>query len=146
MSWANLINNIFKTRNSYNIQPLKEVENYEMWFIRIRALLVESGLVLYITIQNYDIEFVIESQPSMLLFKKVEKMKFVILLNLKNDSLIQIQHVEKFYNIWQKLRNLYASKEFSNDFYFCKKFFNITLESCDNNIKDYINNLKRIND
>ena len=81
----------------------------------------------------------------MLLFKKIEKMKFVILLNLKDDSLVQIQHVEKFYNIWQELRNLYISKEFSNDFYLCKKFFNTTLESCDNNMKDYINNLKRIN-
>ena len=73
-------------------------------------------------------------------------MKFVILLNLKNDLLVQIQHVEKSYNIQQELRNLYISKKFSNDFYFCKKFFNTTLELCDNNMKSYINNLKRIND
>ena len=70
-----------------------------MWFIRIRVLLVENSLISYITIQNYNIESVIESQPSMLLFKKIEKIKFVILLNLKNDSLVQIQHVEKPYNI-----------------------------------------------
>ena len=99
MFWANSIDDIFKTRNSYNIQFLKKAENYEMWFIRIRALLVESDLVLYITIQNYDIELVIENQPSVLLFKKIEKMKFVILFNLKNDLLVQIQHVEKSYNI-----------------------------------------------
>ena len=60
MSWANSTDDIFKTRNSYNIQPLKGAENYEMWFIRIRALLVGSGLVSYITIQNYGIESVIE--------------------------------------------------------------------------------------
>ena len=90
MFWANSIDDIFKTRNSYNIQLLKEAENYKMWFIRIRALLVESDLVLYIIIQNYGIESVIKDQPSMLLFKKVEKVKSVILLNLKNDSLVQI--------------------------------------------------------
>ena len=99
MSWANSIDEIFKTRNSYNIQPLKGAENYEMWSIRIRALLAENDLVSYITIQNYGIKPVIEGQPSMLLFKKAEKMKFVILLNLKNDPLVQIQHVEKPYNI-----------------------------------------------
>ena len=81
-----------------------------------------------------------------MLFKEVEKIKFVILLNLKNGLLIQIQHIEKLYNVWQALRNLYISKKFSNDFYLCKEFFNTTLKSCENNIKNYINNLKRIND
>ena len=61
-----------------------------MWFIRIRALLTKSNLVLYIIIQNYNIEFVIEGQFLILLFKDVEKIKFVILLNLKNGLLIQI--------------------------------------------------------
>ena len=99
MFWANSNDDISKTRNSYNIQPLKGVENYKMWFLKIRALLVESGLVLYITQPNYDIEPVIENEPPVLLSKKVEKMKSVILLNLENDSLVQIQHVEKLYNV-----------------------------------------------
>ena len=146
MSWANSTDDISKTRNSYNIQPLKGAENYEMWSIRIRALLAGSGLVSYITIQNYGIEPVIKGQPSVLLFKEAEKVKSVILLNLENGPLVQIQHVEKPYNIWQELRNLYASKRFSNDFYLCRKFFNTTLKSCDNNMEGYINNLKRIND
>ena len=60
MSWTNSIDDIFKTRNLYNIQSLKEAENYEMWFIRIRALLVENDLVSYIIIQNYGIKLVIE--------------------------------------------------------------------------------------
>ena len=99
MSWANSIDDIFKARNSYNIQSLKEAENYEMWFIRIRALLVESDLVSYITIQDYNIESVIENQSSVLLFKDAEKIKSVILLNLKDGPLVQIQHVDKPYNI-----------------------------------------------
>ena len=90
MFWINSINNIFKTRNLYNIQFLKKAKNYKMWFIRIRILLIESDLVLYIIIQNYDIEFIIEKQSSILLFKNIEKIKFVILFNLKNDSLVQI--------------------------------------------------------
>ena len=99
MSWANSTDDISKTRNLYNIQFLKEAENYEMWFIRIRTLLAESGLVSYITIQNYNIEPVIENQPSVLLSKKTEKVKSVILLNLENGPLVQIQHVEKPYDI-----------------------------------------------
>ena len=99
MFWANSIDDISKARNSYNIQPLKKAENYEMWSIRIRALLAENDLISYITIQDYDIESVIKSQSSILLFKDTEKIKSVILLNLKNDPLIQIQHVDKSYNI-----------------------------------------------
>ena len=146
MSWANSTDDISKARNSYNIQPLKGAENYEMWSIRIRALLAGSGLVSYIIIQDYGIESVIEGQSSVLLSKDAEKVKSVILLNLEDGPLVQIQHVDKPYNIWQGLRNLYASKGFSNDFYLCREFFNTTLESCDNNMEGYINNLKRISD
>ena len=88
----------------------------------------------------------IEGGLSILLFKEVEKIKFIILLNLVDESLVQIQHIEKSYDIWKALRNLYVSKRFSNDFYFCKNFFNTTLKSCEDKMKDYINNFKRISD
>ena len=146
MSWTNSSNDISKNRNSYNIQPLKETENYEMWSLRIRALLVENDLVSHVTIPNYDIETVIENEQFVLLSNEAEKAKSVILLNLTDGPLVQIQHIEKSYNIWKTLRNLYASKEFSNDFYLCEIFFNTTLEFCKNKMKDYINNLKRISD
>ena len=146
MFWTNSNNDVSKTRNSYNIQSLKSAENYEMWSLRIRALLVENDLVSYVTILNHNIATIIENEQSILLSNEIEKTKSIILLTLVNESLIQIQHIEKLYNIWKALRNLYASKEFSNDFYLCKKFFNTTLKSCENKMKNYINNFKRIND
>ena len=131
MSWVNSSNNVSKNRNSYNIQPLKEAENYEMWSLRIRALLAGNSLVSYVTIPNYGIETVVEGEQSVLLSKEVEKTKSIILLNLADGPLVQIQHIEKPYDIWEALRNLYASKGFSNDFYLCKEFFNTTLEFCE---------------
>ena len=122
MFWANSNDDVFKNRNSYNIQSLKKVENYEMWLLRIRALLVENNLVSHVTISNYNIETVIEDEQSVLLSNEIEKAKSIILLNLADEPLVQIQHIEKSYNIWKALRNLYVSKRFNNDFYLCKEF------------------------
>ena len=146
MSWANSSDDVSKNRNSYNIQSLKEAENYEMWSLRIRALLIGNDLVSHVTISNYDIETMVEGEQFVLLSNEAEKTKSVILLNLVDESLVQIQHIEKSYDIWEALRNLYASKRFNNDFYFCKEFFNTTLEFCEGKMEDYINNLKRISD
>ena len=146
MSWANSSDDISKNRNSYNIQSLKGAENYEMWSLRIRALLAGNGLVSHVSISNYGIETVVEGGQPVLLSNEAEKAKSVILLNLADGPLVQIQHIEKSYDIWEALRNLYASKGFSNDFYLCKEFFNTTLESCEGKMEDYINNLKRISD
>ena len=146
MSWVNSIDDCSKQRNSYNISLLKGIENYELWFIRIRALLVGNELAFYISQSNFGIELVIEGDLSILLFKEVEKIKSIILLNLVDESLVQIQHIEKSYDIWKTLRNLYVSKRFSNDFYLCKKIFNTTLKFCESKMKNYINNLKRISD
>ena len=67
MSWTNSNDDVFKNRNSYNIQPLKGIENYEMWSLRIRALLIENDLISHVTISNYDIETMIENEQSVLL-------------------------------------------------------------------------------
>ena len=64
MFWANSSDDISKIRNSYNIQPLKKVENYEIWFIRVHALLTENGLTSYVTISNHDMKAIIENQQS----------------------------------------------------------------------------------
>ena len=99
MSWANSSDDISKMRNSHNIQPLKGAENYEMWSLRIRALLAGYGLVSYITQPNYGIEPVIQGEIPVLLSKEAEKVKSVILLNLEDGPLVQIQHVKKPYDI-----------------------------------------------
>ena len=146
MFWTNSNDDVSKNRNSYNIQPLKEAENYEMWSLRIRALLAGNDLISHVTIPNYDIKTIIEGEQPIMLSNEAEKAKSIILLNLADGPLVQIQHIEKPYDIWEALRNLYASKGFNNDFYLCQEFFNTTLESCESKMKDYINNLKRISD
>ena len=70
MFWANSSDDISKTRNSYNIQSLKEAENYEIWFIQVHALLTENDLASYVTISNHDMKTVIENQQSILLFNE----------------------------------------------------------------------------
>ena len=99
MFWANSSDDISKNRNSYNIQSLKKTENYEMWSLRIRALLIENDLISHVTISNYDIETMIENEQLVLLSNETEKTKSMILLNLTDESLVQIQHIEKSYDI-----------------------------------------------
>ena len=146
MFWANSSDDISKTRNSYNIQPLKGAEDYEIWFIRVHALLVGNDLASYVTISNHGMKVVIEGQQSVLLFNEGQKAKSIILLNLIDGPLIQIRHIQHSYDIWEALRNFYVSKGFSNDFYLCKEFFNTTLEFCEDKMKVYINKIKRISD
>ena len=145
MSWSNPNNDISKQRNSIYIESLKGEENYELWSIRIKALLASMGLINYITIQNYDIELMIEGEN--LVAKNAESIKTtsLIKLNCYDEPLLQVQHITKSYEIWLALQNLYSFKGFSSKFLLCRELFNTSLESFDK-MKIYLNQVKRLND
>ena len=44
------------------------------------------------------------------------------------------------------LQNLYSPKGFSFEFILCRQLFETTLNNCDNKIKNYLNQVKRVHD
>ena len=135
MSWNNNKNDIFKQRNSIYIELLKGEENYKLWSFCIQALLVSSRLVFHLTIQDYDTIFIIESENAILESNNSIRTISIIKLNYYDKPLLQSQYINKSYDIWMTLQNLYSSKEVSSEFFLCHQLFEITLDNCDNKMK-----------
>ena len=131
----------------YQIEPLFDEDNYELWSIRMKTLLSKKRIRDYVTIKNYNSQLLVENDSTTRnMFKDVERAASLILLNLYEGSLLQIQHIVNSYDIWIALKNLYNSKEFSSKFLLCRQLFEISLVNCDDNMKQYLNQIKRLND
>jgi hypothetical protein len=55
---------ISKQKSTYQIESLKNEENYELWSICMFALLSKKGLVQYIKIIGFDYSAVIENKTA----------------------------------------------------------------------------------
>ena len=130
---------IIKQKLTYYIEPLRGEENYELWFIRIDSLLAREGLLNHIKYSDYDIEPVIELDERVHQSSDSIKTSSLIKLNLCDGPLLQVRHINKPYEIWQVLENLYSSKGFSSEFLLCKELFDITLMKSDYKMKLYVN-------
>ena len=135
MSWNYNKNNIFKQRNSIYMEPLKGEKNYELWSICIKALLASLKLVFYLIIQDYDTVPVIEGENTILESNNFIKTTSIIKLNCDEGPLLQIQYINKSYDIWMALQNLYSLKEFSSEFFLYCQLLETTLDNCNNKIK-----------
>ena len=112
--------------------------NYDIWSIRIEAILVEKGYLKYIlsnpaTINSLDT-----------LEENAYKATALIKLALEDGPLLQTQYISNPYILWHTLLNLYKAKGFSSEFLLSKELINTTLNSYKGNIEDYINSFKRI--
>ena len=96
--------------------------------------------------KNYNIIFVIKDEDAILESNNFIKTTSIIKLNCYDRPLLQIQHIFKLYNDWMVLQKLYSSKEINFEFFLCCQLFKITLDNCDNKIKQSLNQIKRIND
>ena len=135
-----------KQRLTYQIEPLSGEKNYELWSIRMEALLAREGLAQYIKIQDFGYTAVVENgplvEPDQSAIKSVSLMK----LNLYDGPLLQVRHISKPYEVWKALENLYSPKGFSSEFLLCKELFDTTLEKLNNKMELYLNQIKRLYD
>jgi len=137
---------ISKQKPTYQIEPLRGEKNYELWSIRMSALLLKEGLAQYIKIVNFSYSAVIENETLVEPDQNTIKAEALIKLNLFDGLLLQVRHISKPYKVWKALENLYSPKGFSSEFPLCKELFDTTLEKLNNKMELYLNQVKRLYD
>jgi len=90
---------ISKQKPTYQIEPLRNEENYELWSIRMSALLSKEGLAQYIKIVDFDYSVVIENRLLVEPDQNAIKAEALIKLNLFDGSLLQVHHISKPYEV-----------------------------------------------
>lgn len=120
---------------SYKIPKLKGSSNYDIWALRIAAILSEK-----------DLEFVMKNQDlgdDLELEKQNNKACAIIKLSLEDGPLIQTQYITSSFLLWTRLEELYLSKGFSSDYLLSRELINNTLANNNNNLEVYVNNFRR---
>lgn len=118
-----------------SIPKLEGSSNYDIWAIRMRALLTEKGYGKCLDPEIIDTP--LEEQ---------DKATALIRLALKDGPLLQTKIEEDPLALWNRLKTLYEPKGFSSEFLICKELFRTTLANTGKNIESYLNKIKRLTD
>lgn len=108
-------------------------ENWEIWSIRMEAVLTEKGYY----------EIMTSEEPNNLTQSK--KALAYIRLALADGPLLQTRNIDDPRKVWTALKQLYEPKGFSSEFLLCKQLFETTL-SRSKNIESYLNQIRRLTD
>jgi hypothetical protein len=145
------------------IPKLKGSENWELWSIRMSAVLAEKSYfdalnppeaeptpepsrtttraqAAVITAEEEEIskEAATKAEQSL-------KALALIRLNLADGLLLQTRNENTAFLLYNKLKRLYKPKGFIAEFLICRELFDTTLAKA-NNIEAYLNKIKRLND
>ena len=124
----------------FKIPKLKGSSNYDIWSIKIEALLTKEG---YLEVIAHDLSSLSEATRVLLQDKAIKATSF-IKLALEDGPLLQVRYISNPYLLWQMLKNLYEAKGFSSEFLISKELINTTINSYKGNLELYINNFKRL--
>src|SRR6201996_6175224 len=136
---------------SAKINPLKGSVNWNIWRIRLNALLAKDDLAYTIKPKKEfpkgtpkdDIEEYTNKRRS-----DSEKAIAIIRLNLEDTPLIQTANIEDndAEALYNRLEALYSSKGFSTEFILAKELFETTLSGCGNSVESYLARIRRYTD
>jgi gag-polypeptide of LTR copia-type len=115
------------------ITRLNGSENYDIWAIRMKAVLTEKDY------------FSVMTDPDNIEDERKAKALAYIRLSLADGPLLQIRNIRDPLEAWNALENLYKSKGFSSEFLLCRELFQTTLKSY-KLIKSYLNKIKQLHD
>src|SRR3954471_17070427 len=118
------------------LPKLKGSYNYDIWAIRIEAILVEKGYYKYI-LNN-------PTTNSNTLDENAYKAAALIKLALEDGPLLQTRYLNNPFLLWNSFKDLYKAKGFSSKFLLSKELINTTLNSYKGNLEEYINAFKRV--
>ena len=126
--------------NFFKIPKLKGSSNYDIWAIRLEALLTKEGFLDVITtdLNNYT-----EVERNNLAQKALQCSSY-ILLTLEDGPLLQVRYIKNPYLLWQNLKNLYEAKGFSSEFLLSKELINVNLYTYKGNLEQYLNHFKKL--
>lgn len=122
--------------DTFEVPKLKGSLNYELWAIRLEAIIVEKGLLAYITHNSATIDNTLDENA----LKATTSMK----LSLEDGPLLQTGFISNSYTLSTTLGNLYKARGFSSEFLLCKGLINITLNSWKGNLEEHMDSFKRI--
>src|SRR5436305_1073312 len=129
------------------ITKLQGSSNWELWAIRMEAVLTEKGYYDVMTLTPPTGMEVDGGKDAQLDWTTRSKKAIAyIRLALADGPLLQTRNITDPCRLWQKLQALYEPKGFSSDFLICKELFETTLSKMDNSIENYLNQIKRLTD
>lgn len=124
------------------LPKLQGSSNYDIWSIRMEALLVEKGYYDVMTTETSNLDLDLEENK--ILKEKASKATAYIRLTLGDGPLLQTRYITDPNILWSSLKNLYEAKGFSSEFLSIKELLNTTLSSSKDNMELYLHNIRRI--
>ena len=133
------------------ISKLQGSKDWDLWRIRIRALLAEKG---YIDAIKPKKEFSRNSPKEAIEEyndKRLEisiKAAAIIRLNLGDSPLVQTKNIDEdnAEELYNRLNSLYEPKGFSSEFLIAKELFSTTLRGEGNSIEKYLTKIRSLTD
>jgi len=138
------------TNSSYKLAKLQGYKDWDIWRIRIRAVLAEKD---YISAIRPKKDFPKNTTRDIIDSYNEEREKVsikataLIRLNLGDSPLIQTKNIEEndAEGLFNRLETLYAPKGFSSEFLIAKELFNTTLEK-EKTIENYLTKIRSLTD
>jgi len=127
------------------IPKLQGSQNWDLWSIRINAVLTEKGYNGFIPGIATAVETLTRAQST----EKADnalKALALIRLNLADGPLLQSRNEVDPTSLFNKLKALYKPKGFSSEFLICRKLFETTLLKSNNSVEICLNRIKRLYD
>ena len=123
------------------IGRLQGSANWDLWSIRMEAVLTEKGYY-DVMIQPEIPISELELSEQVAWVTKSKKALAYIRLALADGPLIQTRNIVDPCLLWNTLKKLYEPKGFSSEFILCKELFETTLARSGNSIENYLNKIK----
>ena len=126
--------------NLFKIPKLKGSSNYDIWSIRLEALITREG---YLDVITSDINNYTELEQASLQEKALKATSYII-LTLEDGPLLQVRYIKNPFLLWATLKNLYEAKGFSSEFLISKELINTTIYAFKGDLEKYLNNFKKL--
>ena len=122
--------------SGHHITKLRGTANWEIWALRMEAVLTEKG---YYDVMTGSLPPEEQAEDFRIHTAKSGKALASIRLACEDGPLLQIRNFDTPQGAWTELKRLYEATGFSAEFLICKRFFETTLTSCGDNVKEYLN-------
>ena len=134
---------------SGKIPKLQGAANYEIWAIRMEAILIKDGY--YEMIQGNEMDISRPNDQSgqawelwLIREGRQRSCAATIRLALADGPTLMTKATNNGTKLWQDLRNLYQATGFSSEFLTCRELFSTTLAKCNNSVETYVSKINKL--
>jgi hypothetical protein len=123
----------------FDIEKFDGRNNFNLWRVRMKALLVQQGLFKALKGKDALPESLTEDEKEEIL----EKAHSVIQLCLNNEVLREVVEEDTTTNLWLKLESLYMTKSLTNRLYLKKRLATLHMHE-GMSVKDHLDKFNRV--